>query len=199
VTSQERVTFVVAAMGILGTLAATYLGQIGEGRRAERAQRVEAQRRQLDRQDALEKERREAIRADYREILRFLARTRSFVLEMRARLLDLEEWSAHASSDAREVEDLEARAEMLRRSFLNELPGPQSLVGVWASDELVALFDEIEDFGPTIKAGMSVALHFKVEGKRYAVATEEVVQKLDHLLTLLNEARTALRSEQQPS
>jgi hypothetical protein len=44
-------------------------------------------------------------------------------------------------------------------------PDVQSLVGAWASDELIAIFDEIEDVGPKIAAGMLVALHLKYQGK----------------------------------
>ena len=57
-----------------------------------------------------------------REILRFVAQTRLFVLEIRRRLAELEDWSARLSTDAREVEDLEARAQILRHRFLKELP-----------------------------------------------------------------------------
>ena len=117
---------------------------------------------------------------------------------MRARLAELEDWSAHASSDAREVEDLEARAGILRRRFLDELPDVQSLVGAWAPASLVALFDEIDDFGPKISATMSVALHFKVDGKRRPEATAAALGELDRLVTLLNKARDLLYAEQQP-
>ncbi len=79
-------------------------------------------RRAEDRRDALERERREAIRSDYREILRFVARTRLFVLEMRNRLAELEYWSGHLSTDAHEVDDLEARTQILRRRFLGRTP-----------------------------------------------------------------------------
>lgn len=149
------VPVLIAGLGILGTLSATLLGQRGEAKRADRLQQIEATRRTEDRRDALERERREAIRSDYREILRLVARTRLFVLEMRARLGELEYWSAHLSSDRREVEDLEARAEILRRRFLDELPDVQSLVGAWAPNNLIAIFDEIDDFGPKILAAVS--------------------------------------------
>lgn len=109
-SASSWVAVLIAGLGILGTLAATALAQLGEGKRASRARQVEATRRAEDRQDALERERREAIRSDYRGILRFISRTRIFVLEMRARLTKLEDWSAHASSDAREVEDLAYKA-----------------------------------------------------------------------------------------
>ncbi|MCM4078236.1 hypothetical protein [Paractinoplanes hotanensis] len=192
------VAVLIAGMGILGTLAATFLAQLGEAKRAKRAQTVEAKRRADDRLDALARERREAIRNDYREILRFVARTRLFVLEMRARLAALEDWSAHASTDAREVEDLEARAGILRRRFLDELPDIQSLVGAWAPDNLIAIFDEIGSLGPKIAAGISVALHFKFDGERLAEGTVRELGELDRLLVLLNEARDSLQREQQP-
>jgi hypothetical protein len=199
VSASNWVAVLIAGLGILGTLAAGALAQLGEGKRASRARQVEASRRAEDRRDALERERREAIRSDYREILRFVARTRLFVLEMRARLAELEDWSAHASSDAREVEDLEARAEMLRRRFLDELPDVQSLVGAWAPDNLIAIFDEIDDFGPKIKAGVSVALHLRFDGKRLPEGIADVLAELDHLVTLLNQARDLLHAEQQPN
>lgn len=186
-------------MGIFGTLAASGLAQLGEGKRASRARQVEATRRAEDRRDALERERREAIRSDYREVLRFVSRTRLFVLDVRARLAELEDWSAQASSNAREVDDLEARVEILRRRFLDELPDVQSLVGAWAPDNLVAIFDEIDDYGPKIASGMPVALHFKVNGSRLPEGTVHVLNQLDRLVTLLNRARDLLRAEQQPN
>ena len=64
------------------------------------------------------------------EILRFVARMRLFVLEMRRRLAELEDWSARLSTDAREVEDLEARAQILRNRFLKKLPDVQTSVGI---------------------------------------------------------------------
>jgi hypothetical protein len=141
---------------------------------------------------------REAIRSDYREILRFIERTRLFVLEMRARLAGLEDYSAHASSDAREVEDLEARAEILRRRFLDELPDVQSLIGAWAPETLITLFDQIDDFRPKIAAHMSVALHVKLDGKRFAEGIDDLLGELDQLVTLLNRARDLLQAEQRP-
>ena len=149
-SASSWVAVLIAGLGILGTLAATALAQLGEGKRASRARQVEATRRAEDRQDALERERREAIRSDYRGILRFISRTRIFVLEMRARLTKLEDWPAHASSDAREVEDLAYKAWSAR-----------GLRTTWSQS-----FDEIADFGPKIAGGMSVALHFKVDGNR---------------------------------
>jgi hypothetical protein len=196
--ASQWVAVLIAGLGIFGTLAATALAQWAEAKRAERARQVEAQRRQEDRRDALQRERREAIRSDYREILRFVARTRLFVLEMRARLAELEEWSAHASSDDREVEDLEARGEMLRRRFLDELPDVQSLVGAWAPDELISTFDEIDDFGPRVAAGMRAALHFKIDGRRFGEGIDDTLATLDELVALLDRARSLLRAEQVP-
>ena len=182
------VAVLIAALGIFGTLAATVLAQRGEAKRASRA-----------RHDALEKERREAVRSDYREILRFISRTRIFVLEMRRRLAELEYWTQHKSSDAREVEDLEARAEMLRRSFLDELPDMQCLVGAWAPDNFVAIFDKIADSGHEVASGVNVALYFKVDGKRYPGGIDRALGQIDDILTLLNQARDLLRAEQLPS
>jgi hypothetical protein len=198
VNASNWVAVVIAGLGILGTLLATALAQRGEAKRVNRALQAEAIRRAEDRRDALERERREAIRSDYREILRFVARTRLFVSEMRERLTELERWSAHASSDAREVEDLEARAEILRRRFLDELPDVQSLVGAWAAANLIAIFDEIDDFGPKISAAMSTALHLKIDGKRLPEGNAKALGELDHLLALLNRARDLLYAEQQP-
>src|SRR5205823_2542169 len=108
-------------IGILGTLAATVIAQQGEARRAQRAGTLEQSRRAQDREAALRRERRDAIRADYREILRFIAHTRLFVSEMKVRIEKLRWVADHYSSDRREVEDLEVRAEMLRRRFLDDL------------------------------------------------------------------------------
>ena len=196
--ASEWVAVLIAGLGILGTLAATFLAQLGEAKRAKRAQRIDATRRAEERLDALARERREAIRSDYREILRFISRTRLFVLEMRARLAELEDWSAHASTDAREVEDLEARAEVLRRRFLDELPDVQSLVGAWAPDNLIAIFDEIGAFGPNVAAHMSTALHLKVDGKRLTEGIADALGELNRLVTSLNQARDLLQAEQRP-
>jgi hypothetical protein len=198
VRASEWVAVLIAGLGILGTLAATFLAQLGEAKRATRAQEIDATRRAEDRLDALARERREAIRSDYREILRFISRTRSFVLEMRVRLEALEDWSAHVSTDSREVEDLEVRAEILRRRFLDELPDVRSLVGAWAPDSLIAIFDEVDALGPEIAAYMSTALHFKVDGKRLTEDTAQTLGVLDRLVTLLNQARDLLQAEQQP-
>lgn len=197
-TASDWVTIVVAALGIIGTLGATALAQRGDEKRALRDERAEAARRAQDRKDLIARERRDAVRADYREVLRFLSRTRLFVLEMRSRLAELEEWSSHVSSDAREVEDLEARAEILRRRFLDELPDMQTLVEAWAPEELVAIFDEIDDFGPKVAAGMNVALHFKVDGKRFAEGIDDFLRELDRLVNLLTSAREQLRAAQWP-
>ena len=104
------VAVLIATLGIVGTLAATFLAQRGESKRAERTSRTDEFRRAEDRQAAIDRERREADQTDYREILRFIASTRLFVHEIRQRLGELEAWSAEASSDTREVEDLEARS-----------------------------------------------------------------------------------------
>lgn len=197
-SASDWVAVLIAGMGILGTLAAAVLAQLGEARRTRRTREIEVIRRAEDRSDALARERREAIRSDYREILRFIARTRLFVLEMRARLAGLQDYSAHASSDAREVEDLEARAEILRRRFLDELPDVQSLIGAWAPQTLITLFDQIDDFGPRISAHMSVVLHFKVDGRRIAKGFDDLLNELDQLVTLLNRARDLLQAEQSP-
>jgi hypothetical protein len=196
---KDWVPLLIAGLGILGTLAATFLAQRGEAKRADRAQQIDATRRAEERLDALARERREAIRSDYREILRFISRTRLFVLEMRARLAGLEDWSARASSDKREVEDLEARADILRRRFLDELPDVQSLVGAWGADNLIAAFDELDDYGPKIAASMSVALHFKFQGNRVRKATAEAISDLDRLVALLHKAKDLLQTEQLPA
>jgi hypothetical protein len=85
---------------------------------------------------------------------------------MRSRLVALEEWSAKASSDAREVEDLEARAQRLRTRCIEELPTVQALASVSAPDDVVGVIDEVARAWPEVVAGMSVALHFKVDGRR---------------------------------
>jgi hypothetical protein len=133
------------------------------------------------------------------EVLRFLARTRLFVLEMRRRLAELEDWSARLSTDAREVEDLEARAQILRHRFLKELPDMQTSVGMWAPANVIAIFDEIYDFGPKVASALSVALHFKVDGKRFRGGIDMTLGELDHLATLLNQARDLVLTELQPS
>jgi hypothetical protein len=130
------VAVLIAGLGIIGTLLATVLAQRWEAKRSDRVQQIEAAHRVEDRRDAIDRERREAIRSDYREVLRFVARARLFVLEMRNRLNELEYWSAHLNTDEREVEDLEARAQILRRRFLDELPDVQSLVGAWGQVDL---------------------------------------------------------------
>lgn len=195
----EWVALLIAGLGIFGTLAATLIAQRGEAKRAERTFSREEAHRAEDRRAAVERERREALRSDYREVLRFVARTRLVVAEMRARLKNLEWITDHYSSDAREVEDLEARAEMLRRRFLDDLPDIQALVGVWGSDDLVALFDEIDDFGTRIVAGLSAALHFKVSGQRQEFAVEAGLNEIDRFLNLLDKTRRIVQSEQQPA
>src|SRR5207302_3679529 len=117
-----------------------------------KAEALADRRRSEDLEAALQRERRDAIRADYREILRFIAHTRLFVSEMKARLSNLSWVIEHKNSDAREVEDIEPRAEMLRRRFLDELPDVQALAEAWGSDKLINAFDAIDDFGPKIAA-----------------------------------------------
>lgn len=146
--STDAVAIVIAGLGIAGTLGGTLLAQLGEARRANRSSDAETIRREQDRQDALARERREALRNDYREIIRFVTRTRLFVMVLRDRLAGLEAYSASASDDSREVEDLEARSEMLRLRLLEELPDVQSLVGVWAPRSLLEIFDRIYAAGP---------------------------------------------------
>ncbi|QNJ91356.1 hypothetical protein HZU40_24590 [Mycolicibacterium fluoranthenivorans] len=186
-SSSDVVAVVIAGLGILGTLGGTLLAQRGEARRADRAQL-----------DALRKERREIVRAHYQEILQFVAEIRTFVLEMRSRLVELEEWSARASSDAREVEDLEARAHMLRTRCIKELPAVQALASTSAPDDVVVVFDEIARIWPEVVAGMSVALHFKVGGRRQKSDTESEVGRIDHFLGLLGQARELLRTDLLP-
>ena len=193
------VAVLIAGLGIIGTLLATVLAQRWEAKRSDRVQQIEAARRAEDRRDALDRERREAIRSDYREVLRFVARTRLFVLEMRNRLNELEYWSAHLSTDEREVEDLEARAQILRRRFLDELPDVQSLVGVWGPVKLISIFDEIDDFGPKVSSAVSAAVHFKIDGKRFPEGIAKALGDLDQLLSLLDQARDLLYTEQQPN
>lgn len=195
----EWVALLIAGLGIFGTLAATLIAQRGEAKRAERTFSRDEARRAEDRRAAVERERREAFRSDYREVLRFVARTRLFVAEMRARLKNLEWVTAHYSSDAREVEDLEARAEMLRRRFLDDLPDIQALVGVWGSNDLVALFDDIDDFGTRIVAAISTGLHFKVSGQRQEFAVEAGLSEIDRLWDLLDKARGIVQSDLQPA
>ena len=195
----EWVALLIAGLGIFGTLAATLIAQRGEAKRAERTFSRDEARRAADGRGAVERERREALRSDYREVLRFVAGTRLFVAEMRARLNNLEWVTAHYSSDAREVEDLEVRAEMLRRRFLDDLPDIQALVGVWGSIDLVELFDDIDDFGIRIVAAISAGLHFKVSGERQDFAVEAGLSEIDRLLDLLDKARQIVQSDLQPA
>ena len=87
-------------------------------------------------------------------------------------------------------------AGMLRRRFLDELPAIQSLVEMSAPKEVIGTFDEVARCGNSIAAGMQVALYFKVDGKRNPSSIENVLNKLDRLLSLLNTARDILREEQ---
>lgn len=68
----------------------------------------------------------------------------------------------------------------------------------WAADDLIAIFDEMDDFGPKVAAGMRVVLHFKVEGKRFQPGIEDFLHQLDRLIELLTDARARLRAEQWP-
>jgi hypothetical protein len=198
-SASNWVAVLIAGLGIMGTLLATVLAQRGEAKRSDRVQQVEVARRAEDRRDALDRERREAIRSDYREVLRFVARTRLFVLEMRNRLNEIEYWTAHLSSDEREVEDLEVRTQILRRRFLDELPDVQSLVGAWGPVQLISTFDEIDNFGPKASSAVSVAVHLKFDGKRFPEAIAEALGDLDQLVSLLDQARDLLYAEQQPN
>lgn len=186
-SSSDVVAIVIAGLGIFGTLGGTLLAQRGEARRADRA-----------RLDVLRKERRETVRENYQDILRFIAEIRTFLLEMRSRLVELEEWSAHASSDAREVEDLEARAQMLRERCIKELPTVQALVSASAPDDVVVVFDEIARVWTEVVAGMSVALHLKVDGRRLTSSAEGEVGCIDQFLGLLERARQMLRADLLP-
>src|SRR5688500_12488085 len=137
------VTVIVAGLGILGTPGATVIAHVLESTRAARLLEIEASRAAADRTHIAAREHRDASRADYREGLRFVALSRVFVAEMRRRLEELPSWTATLSSDAREVEDLEARAEHFRRRMLSELPDIQALVGVWGPERLIELFDDL--------------------------------------------------------
>lgn len=117
---------------------------------------------------------------------------------MLSRLAELEEWSAYASSDAREVEDLEARADILRTRCIKELPAVQALASTSAPEDVVVVFDEITRTWPEVVAGMSVALHFKVGGRRQKSAAESEVGRIDHFLGLLGLARELLRTDLLP-
>ncbi len=171
---------------------------MSEAHRAKRAAQSEAVRRTQDRKDALSRETREAVRSDYREILRFVTRTRLFVMVLRDRVSGFEAWSASVSDDSREVEDLEARSEILRIRLLEELPDAQSLVGVWAPGSLLQVFDQIYNSGPDIRSRVTTALHFKCDGDRSAEAFSGALEAIEHLLDLLNEARGALLAAHLP-
>jgi hypothetical protein len=194
----DWVLLVVAAFGILGTLLATVIVQWGEARRTRRAQEIEDGRRAEDRRDALQRERREAVRSDYREALRFVARTRRFVTEMRKRLDELAYWSAHKDNDDREVEDLDARAVMLRDSFRTDLREVQATVGAWGSDDLVGVFDAMDEYDTKAPTAISMAIHFKIDDVRLPKATQDALAVLDDLLGLLDQARQLLYAEQLP-
>lgn len=190
--TSDTVLVVVAALGIAGTLLATVIAQIGEVRRTRRAQEVEDKRRAEDRRDAQERERREAVRSDYRDALRFVARTRRFVTEMHKRLDELAYWTAHKTDVDREVEDLEARAAMLRESFRTDLRDVQAIVGAWGNDDLVGVFDAMDDYGSRVAAGISMAIHLKLDGVRNPEAALAASGLLNDLLKLLDQARQLL-------
>lgn len=105
-TASEWVIATIAALGILGTLAATVLAQWGEAKRSEKTARLESGRRTQERSDALARERREAVRADYRDVLRFVSSTRLFALELRKCFAEIEDWTQSGATDDREVSDL---------------------------------------------------------------------------------------------
>lgn len=100
---------------------------------------------------------------------------------------------------ARSAGRLDTRAQILRRRFLDELPGIQSLVGAWTQDNLIAIFDEIDDYSPKISAAVSTAVHFKIDGKRFPEGIASALGEFDHLVVLLDQARDLLRPEQQPN
>lgn len=196
--TSDSVVLVVAALGIAGTLLATVIGQVGVAMHSRRAQEVEDRRRAEDRRDALQQQRREAVRADYRDALRFVARTRRFVIELRRRLDELAHWTANKSDVDREVEDLEARAAMLRDSFRTDLRDVQAIVGAWGNDDLIGAFDAMDDYDTKVPAGISTAIHMKFDGVRYPEATRAALEVLDELLRLLERARQLLDAEQMP-
>jgi len=197
--SSEWVAIVIAGMGILGTLGGTLLAQFGEAKRATRAAEAEAVRRMHERQDLLDRERREAVRTDYREVLRFVTRTRLFVMVLRDRVAGLETRSNSGADDSRDVEDIEARSEILRTRLLEELPDVQSLVGVWAPSSLLELFDQIPNLGPEVTTRVTTSLHFKVNGQRTTEGILNALESIESLLTLLNEARRLLQAAQVPT
>jgi hypothetical protein len=194
----NSVVLVVAALGIAGTLLATVIAQFGEARRTRRSQEVEDKRRAEDRREALQRERREAVRSDYRDALRFVARTRRFVIELRKRLDELAYWTAHKSDVDPEVEDLEARAAVLRDSFRTDLRDVQAIVGAWGSDDLVGVFDAMDDYDTKVPTAISIAIHLKFDGVRYPEATKHALEVLDDLLGLLDRARQLLYAEHLP-
>ena len=119
-------------------------------------------------------------------------------MEMRKRLDELAYWTAHKSSDANEVEDLEARAAILRDSFRTDLRDVQAIVGAWGSDDLVGVFDAMDDYDTKVPAEISIAIHFKFDGVRFPDATQSALAVLDDLLGLLDRARQLLYAEQLP-
>lgn len=196
--ASDWVTVIVAALGIVGTLSATVIAHVLESKRAARLHQIEAVRTAAERADIAARERRDAIRSDYREVLRFVALTRMFVTEMHRRLEELPGWTATLSSDAREVEDLQARAELFRRRMLTELPDMQALVGVWGPQPLIELFDDLAGFGPKVAASVSVGINFKFENERVPAGLAEAEGALDDVLALLERARDLVQTELAP-
>lgn len=68
---------IVACVGVGGTLTASAVAQLGEGRRTKKRVAVEEKRRQEDRADAIARERRERNYADHAQILVFVVEVRS--------------------------------------------------------------------------------------------------------------------------
>jgi hypothetical protein len=64
---------------------------------------------------------------------------------------------------------------------------------------LISIFDEIDDFGPKASSAVSVAVHFKIDGKRFPEGIAKALGDLDQLLSLLDQARDLLYAEQQPN
>jgi len=117
---------------------------------------------------------------------------------MRKRLDELAYWTAHTDSDAREVEDLEARATILRDSFRTDLRDVQAIVGAWGSDDLVGVFDAMDEYDTKVPAGIFMAIRLEFDGVRFPDGTQTALAMLDDLLGLLDQARRLLYAEQLP-
>lgn len=87
---------------------------------------------------------------------------------------------------------------MLRVRLLEGLPDVQSLVGVWAPGSVLEVFDQIYNSGPSIKAKVTVAIHFKVDGKRFEEDILDALAALENLIALLNEARSSVLAAHLP-